>query len=80
MAITASQLRQDIYRLLDQVLATGEPLEIERKGRTLKVVPDVQVSRLTRIRTRPGAIVGDPEELVSVDWSGTWDPDRTLTP
>jgi len=33
MAITASELRQPIYRLLDEVLATGLPLEVERNGR-----------------------------------------------
>ena len=38
MTVTASKLRQDIYNLLDRVLATGEPLEIERKGQLLKVI------------------------------------------
>lgn len=80
MAITASQLRQDIYRLLDQVLATGEPLEIERKGRTLRLVPDERLGRLSRIQTHPGAVVGDPEELVSIDWSAGWDADQALHP
>jgi hypothetical protein len=80
MAITASQLRQDIYRLLDEVLSTGQPLEIERKGRTLRLVPDVAVSRLSRIHTRPEAIVGDPEDLVSIDWSVEWDAGRTMHP
>lgn len=37
MAITASQLRQDVYRLLDHVLETGVPLEIERGGRRLRI-------------------------------------------
>ena len=40
MAVTASQLRQDVYRLLERVLATGEPLVVRQKGRTLRVVPD----------------------------------------
>jgi hypothetical protein len=80
MAITASQLRQDVYRLLDHVLSTGEPLEIERKGRLLRLVPDEPVGRLSRIHVHPDAIVGDPEELVSSDWSSEWDQGRALHP
>ena len=33
-------VRQNIYQLLDQVLDTGVPLEIERKGRKLRIVPE----------------------------------------
>ena len=38
MVITASKLRENVYRILDQVLATGEPIEIERNGRRLLLV------------------------------------------
>lgn len=74
MGITASQLRSDLYRLLDHVLDTGEPLVIERKGRRLRVVPDAPPSRLARLPRRPGFIVGDPEDLVHLDWSKEWRP------
>ena len=30
---------EDIYRILDQVLETGVPAEIERRGKLLKIVP-----------------------------------------
>jgi hypothetical protein len=33
MVVTASELCQNTYRLLDQVLETGVPLEIGRHGR-----------------------------------------------
>ncbi|GAA4823314.1 type II toxin-antitoxin system Phd/YefM family antitoxin [Nocardioides caeni] len=78
--VSPSQLRQDLYRLLDGVLETGRPLEILRKGRLLRVVPDQPVSRLDQIRTDASVIVGDPEDLVSVDWSSEWDPARALHP
>ncbi|MFT4030307.1 MAG: type II toxin-antitoxin system prevent-host-death family antitoxin [Protaetiibacter sp.] len=73
MVIPLSSLRHDIYRLVDRVLETGEPLEITRKGRTLRIVPDAPVDRLARITPIAGLIVGDPDELVSIDWSGAWD-------
>jgi len=40
MAMSASELRQNIYNLLDEVLETGIPLEIERKGKKLRIVPE----------------------------------------
>ncbi len=53
MVVTVSELRRSIYRLLDQVLETGVPLEIERKGRILRIVPVVPASKLDRIVTHP---------------------------
>ena len=73
--ITASQLRQDVYRLIDHVLETGEPLEIVRNGRRLHLTADAPVDLVARITPIPGLINGDPDELVSLDWSHEWDPD-----
>jgi antitoxin (DNA-binding transcriptional repressor) of toxin-antitoxin stability system len=72
MTVTATQLRQDIYRLLDQVLESGEPLDIVRKGRRLRLIPDHPARRLDRIVGNPEGIIGDPDELVSIDWSSEW--------
>jgi len=38
MKVTASKLRENVYRILDQILQTGTPVEIKRKGRTLKIM------------------------------------------
>lgn len=75
MAISATQLRADVYRLLDQVLETGQPLEIERGGKTLVVAPKEEQSIWDRLPRREGAIVGDPNDLVHIDWSSEWNPD-----
>ena len=74
MAITASQLRQDVYRLLDQGLSTGQPLEIERNGHLLRITPASVGSRLDRVVPLQGLILGDPDDLVSWDWSHAWRP------
>lgn len=74
MTVTASELRQNVYKLLDQVLETGEPLEIERRGRRLKVVAADAPSKLDRLVPHPGTIIGDPEGLFHVDWSKEWHP------
>ena len=74
MPITASNLRRDIYNLLDQVLATGKPLEIELKGRQLVILPAEKIGKLARL-TSHACINGDPEDLVHNDWAGEWNSD-----
>lgn len=75
MTVTASQLRADIYRLLDEVVDTGVPLEIERKGRRLRIVAVETRSKLDNIKGDPNAITGDPGDLPDVHWDHYWNPD-----
>jgi len=74
MSVTPSQLRADIYRLLDEVLDTGVPLEVERGGHRLVITPIQPRSRLDNLEPHPGSIAGDPGDLVSMDWSPEWRP------
>lgn len=74
MTVTASQLRANIFKLLDKVLETGQPLEIVRKGQVLRIVPAEPPSRLDRLVRRDEFINGDPGDLVQLDWSGEWKP------
>ena len=76
MALSASKLREDIYRILDRVLETGEPVEIDRCGRRLRIVAveGAAESKLARLRPHPDALQGDPETIVGIDWSETWRP------
>jgi len=73
MPLTASKLRANIYRLLDQVIESGIPLEVERRGRLLRIVP-VGGSPLDHLPRRSDYLKCDPEELVHRDWSGEWRP------
>lgn len=75
MALTASKLRANVYRLLDEVLETGKPLEIERNGEILVIAPKKKESIWDRLPRREGFIVGDPDELIHMDWSSEWNPD-----
>jgi hypothetical protein len=74
MRVTATRLRGDLYRILDQILETGAPVEIERKGKILRIVPVAGPSRLERLEPNPDYIVGDPDEIVHLDWSSEWKP------
>lgn len=72
--VSASKLRENVYRILDQVLATGEPVEIERKGKTLRIVPAEPSSKLQRLKRRGRYLAGDPDAIVHLDWSAEWRP------
>lgn len=74
MRVTATELRSNIFRLLDRVLETGEPLEIERNGRLLRVVPEAAGGWLDRLPRREGFLRDDPESYVHLDWSQEWRP------
>jgi len=73
MALTASKLRENIYRILDRVLETGVPVDVRRKGRTLRIIPTDPPSRMARLERRSYLLV-DPEEIVHLDWSREWHP------
>ena len=74
--LTASHLRQNIYRILDEVIETGQPVEIERKGRVVRIETKGQDQSIFEILTpHPGSIVGDADDLVHIDWSQEWKPD-----
>ena len=63
MPITASELRNNIYRLLDRVVEEGKPLVIKRKGRLLKIICEAPPSKLSLLVPHD-CIQGDPDELI----------------
>jgi prevent-host-death family protein len=65
MRVTASKLRADLFNILDESLKTGLPVEVVRKGRVLKMVPETKPDRRDYI-------VGDSEDFVHMDWSKEW--------
>lgn len=71
MAITASKLRENVYRILDEAIETGIPVEIERKGVILRIVPETGPSRLARLEKRD-LFDGDPCSIIDTDWLAGW--------
>ena len=76
--ITASKLRANVYRVLDHVLETGVPVEIERHGHRLRIVRAPGRKRLSRprlARLKPRRFLRcPPDDLVHLDWSREWRP------
>jgi hypothetical protein len=66
--VTPTELRADLYRLLEDVLRTGLPLEIKKGDKRLRIVPLEQVDKFQRLVSRPEVIQGYPEDLVDLSW------------
>ena len=71
MRVPASKFRENLYGILDQALETGVPVEVIRKGKILKIIPEVKSDKLSRLKKRK-CIVGDPESIVHMDWLHEW--------
>ena len=70
-AISATRLRQNLYNILDSVVDTGVPVEIERNGQLLRIVAEKPGSKWDRLAEHQ-VVVGDSDELVHLDWSHEW--------
>lgn len=70
--LTPSRLRQNLYRILDRVLETGEPVKIARRGKRLRIVRDADARKLDALKHHPDYLRTDPEDLVHIDWSDEW--------
>jgi prevent-host-death family protein len=75
MALTASKLRENIYKILDQVAETGVPVEIVRKGKRLRLIADSPIDRkktkLSRLLAHD-VMKCEPDEIIHMDWSEEW--------
>jgi len=74
MTITPSRLRENLFKILDQLLETGETLEVKRKGEIIKIVPPKKKSKFDQLVPHPDAVNGDAEDFVHMDWSHEWKP------
>jgi prevent-host-death family protein len=75
MSISITKLRADLYKIVDQVIETGLPVEIERHGKKVQIIALDKKSKLVNLTPHPGTIIGDPDDLVHMDWSNEWKED-----
>lgn len=66
--ITPTELRANIYNLLEEVIKTGVPIEIKKGDKKLRIVAVEKVDKFQNLVSRPHVIQGDPEELVRISW------------
>lgn len=69
-----TELRRNLYQVLDEVLRTGQPIDVERKGRLIRLEPIVSQDRLAGLKPHGDAVAGDPYDLDEISWSDAWKP------
>jgi hypothetical protein len=73
MTVSATFLRQNIYKLLDQTIKTGMPINIMRNGKQLKIISVTPTDKLKNLKKR-NIIVGNPEDLIKINFEKEWKP------
>jgi prevent-host-death family protein len=71
--ISLTALRNNLFKIVDQVIRTGNPIIIERKGHRLKIVLEEKKSKLENLNSHD-CIIGDPDDLVQLkvaEWRET---------
>ena len=74
--LTLTALRQQLFKIVDKVIQTGVPVEIERRGHRLKIVLDDPPRKLGNLRPHK-AIVGDADDLLKIR-ADQWQDDQNL--
>lgn len=70
ITVRASDLRRDLFRLLDRCLDTGTVIDVPRNGRTVRIAALRRRVKVADLPLRPGAVVdGDALDRFSpADW------------
>ena len=53
------------------MIETGTAVEVSRKGKVLKMVPETPAPKLARLKKRK-AYKGDPDDILAMDWLKEW--------
>lgn len=81
MTLTIEQFREDALSWLAKLKQTGETLVLVAGTEKFEVrpagvlSPDEALAELQkRLPKRPSSMIGDPEDIVHMDWSAEWRP------
>ena len=72
--LTATELRADVYRILDGVIETGRSRTIVRSGSRLVIALERDGRLDIATLPRRTATSCTPDELVETSWEGEWKP------
>jgi hypothetical protein len=69
--ITPSELRKDLYNLLDQVILTGKPIEVKRRDKVVKIMVEPSKLKLNNLKRRE-VFNCEPDEIIHNNWEKEW--------
>jgi len=72
-----TELRKNIFSVLDTVLDEGRPVKVERRNRTLWIISDNPPSRTERLKNkkRDKCFIGNSDDILTIDWAVEWEAD-----
>ena len=88
--MTVTELRSNIYAVIDDIIRTGEPVNIRKNNQLVTIsVPKKKakpkkkkiINDLSKIKTIPDLLVEDAEFYRSIDWASLvdiWNPDANI--
>lgn len=77
MEVTATELRQNLYKILDRVAEGGEEVTIRRKGKKIRLIAAVPKKRSDRLVPHD-TIIGDPDDPDFFNTPWEWNEERNL--
>lgn len=73
--ISIAEFKHNLDCKLNQLIASGVPIEIDMHGHVIKITVSDIPSKLDRLHSRPNVMRCDPQDIVHNDWSVGWNGD-----
>jgi hypothetical protein len=70
----ATNLRKNLFRILDKAARTGKSIEFESKGRKFKIIALERPHRFASLQKHPDVFSGELDSLINIDWMTEWRP------
>jgi hypothetical protein len=70
----ATNLRKNLFRILEKAARTGKSVEIESKGRKFKIIALERPYKFANLQKHPDVFSGDLDSLINIDWMTEWRP------
>lgn len=78
MIVSVTKLRKELFKLMDQIAQSGEPVFVDRNGIRIKISRDEssEISKFDRIKKFHGeSVLKCPiEEIENIEWDSVWEP------
>ena len=68
ITVRASELRKDLFRLLDLCLEKGTSIDVPRRGRTVRIAALPRRIKVADLPRRPGLVVDGLDRFSPAEW------------
>ena len=74
MIVNATTFRSNLYKLLDEILETGNSLKIRKNNRILEISAKPKQKKMDRL-SKHKCLNVPPESIIHTDWIEEWNND-----